>query len=259
MQHDVETRICPVLRYRQAPTAIDWLVRAFGFSVHERHNAPNGDVMHAELRYGAGAIGLSTAGAVDPANPWTTVRHGLYVVTHAVDQVVKTAAAGGALIVQPPNDTSYGAREASMRDPGGHLWSVGTYPMGIAGAEPTLFVGLHYADGPQALSFLERALGFHRGLTVATRPGVIDHAELSLGHHWVMVSSLPTSSGHWHGQAQCTHVWVDDVDDHHARAASVGATIIEPPHDTPYRARTYYAADGEGFVWSFGTYRPTRA
>lgn len=259
MQHELDVRICPVFRYQDAPRAIEWLGRAFGFTVHELHKMPNGDVAHAELRYGAGAIAISSAGAADAANPWTMVRQGLYVVVPDVDAVFSRAQAAHAVIAQPPRDTDYGAREGSLRDSGGHLWSFGTYPAGVAGAEPTLFVDLHYEDGPRAITFLESAFGFTPGLKVEGPGGVIEHAELWLGHQPIMLSSTPLRAGHWNGHVQCACVWVEDVDDHHARAVSAGATILAAPHVTSYGAVAYYATDCERFVWGFSTYRPTRA
>jgi uncharacterized glyoxalase superfamily protein PhnB len=52
---------------------------------------------------------------------------GLYVYVEDVDAHHARAAAAGADIVRPLNDTSYGAREYSLRDPEGNLWSFGTY------------------------------------------------------------------------------------------------------------------------------------
>ena len=52
-------RIFPALRYRDPAAMIDWLVRAFGFTLHARHG--EGDrVEHAELAYGSAMIMLGT-------------------------------------------------------------------------------------------------------------------------------------------------------------------------------------------------------
>ena len=45
-----DARISPVFRYADAPAAIDWLVRAYGFIRHEIHHTPEGGIAHAELR-----------------------------------------------------------------------------------------------------------------------------------------------------------------------------------------------------------------
>ena len=44
------------------------------------------------------------------------------------------------------------------------------------------------------------------------------------------------------------HVYVDDVDAHHERAAAEGATIHLPPEDTPYGDRRYDTEDAEAPV-----------
>ena len=58
--------VMPGMRYHDAPAAIDWLCRAFGF---EKHLVVPGDeegvIAHAQLRYGNGMIMLGTAGRHD--------------------------------------------------------------------------------------------------------------------------------------------------------------------------------------------------
>lgn len=122
-----ETKIFPALKYDDAPGAIDWLDRAFGFSKHMVVPNDSGGIAHAELRIGGALIMLGSMGQPDPANLWTTERQGLYVQITDIDEHYARAKAAGAEIVRPLADTPYGAREYSVRDPGGHLWSFGTY------------------------------------------------------------------------------------------------------------------------------------
>jgi uncharacterized glyoxalase superfamily protein PhnB len=42
------------LTYEDARGAIDWLEEAFGFERVSVHEGPNGEVVHAELRFGDG-------------------------------------------------------------------------------------------------------------------------------------------------------------------------------------------------------------
>src|SRR5262245_40444241 len=102
------TRLYPVARYADARAAIGFFERAFGFTVRGVHDAPDGSVAHAELTYGAGTIGISSAGPVDPANVWTTVREGVYACIPDPDAHYAAARAAGARIEQPPRDTGYG-------------------------------------------------------------------------------------------------------------------------------------------------------
>jgi uncharacterized glyoxalase superfamily protein PhnB len=244
-----------VLRYRDADAAIQWLTRAFGCTTQELHRAPSGEVVHAEARFGANGVGISTAGAVIADNPWTAVRLGLYVCLQEVDALFERARLAGAAVAAPLNDTSYGARDGSLRDPGGHLWSVGTYPMGSADGAPSLFTALHYVDGPAAVAFLCNAFGFTPG-TIIEEAGVVHHGELRLGRDVLMISSSEKACGFWGHDSQCACVCVPDPDAHHEKAAAAGAQVLQPPHDTAYGARGYYVQDPEGFVWGFSNYRP---
>ncbi|QRG08837.1 VOC family protein [Xanthobacter dioxanivorans] len=118
--------IFPALRYADGHAAIAWLERAFGFAPQAVHDGPDGALAHAELTSGDGLVMLGS-GSADPANPWSTTPMGLYVRVDDIDAHYARAQAAGAEIVRPLAQTSYGAREYSARDPGGHLWSFGTY------------------------------------------------------------------------------------------------------------------------------------
>src|SRR5437867_12771790 len=52
--------IVPALRYRNAPAAIDWLCRAFGFSRHLVVPGEEGTIAHAQLTYFNGMIMLGS-------------------------------------------------------------------------------------------------------------------------------------------------------------------------------------------------------
>ena len=53
--------IFPCLRYEDAPAAIEWLVRAFGFEKHLVVPNPDGTIAHAELKLGPGVVMLGSA------------------------------------------------------------------------------------------------------------------------------------------------------------------------------------------------------
>src|SRR5271165_4440120 len=58
----IETRstIMPAMRYRNAPAAIDWLCKVFGFARHAVYANPDGTIAHAELSLGGGMIMLGS-------------------------------------------------------------------------------------------------------------------------------------------------------------------------------------------------------
>jgi uncharacterized glyoxalase superfamily protein PhnB len=121
------SRIYPVLRYRDAPAAIDWLEQAFGFERHEVHTSEDGSIVHAELFYGDDdVLGLSSENAESPFGPHAG-KGWVYVVVDDPDSHHARAKAAGAEIVMELADQDYGSRDYSARDPEGNLWSFGTY------------------------------------------------------------------------------------------------------------------------------------
>ncbi len=125
---DAAPNVFPVLRYRDAPTAIRWLGAAFGFEPRLVVPGPNGSVRHAELGFGPGAVLLGSASGDDPP----AVGAGIYVAVDDVDAHYERAVDAGATIERAIETTDYGAREYTARDPEGHVWSFGTYRPGTA-------------------------------------------------------------------------------------------------------------------------------
>lgn len=131
MSETTHPSIFPTLRYKDASTALEWLVRVFGFEEKAVYHGKDGAIQHAELRLGTGMIMFGQHGdagwmggkAPDPlASP-----QGIYVVVDDPDAHHDRAAAGGAQIVRELTDQDYGSREYSARDLEGNLWSFGTY------------------------------------------------------------------------------------------------------------------------------------
>jgi len=133
MRHE----IIPNLRYVDAPGAIDFLCRAFGFERRAVY-AQAGDpafVQHAQLVWRDRMVMLATAQdseharavrmktAAEAGGP--TV--GLYLIVEDVDAHAERARAAGAEIVLAPRDQPYGGRGYSARDPEGNVWSFGSY------------------------------------------------------------------------------------------------------------------------------------
>lgn len=122
------------MRYRDAPAAIEWLVKAFGFEKHLVVPKPDGTIAHAQLSFGNGMIMLATA--IDsefgrlmklPDQIGGAETQTSYVIVKDADAHYARAKAAGAKIVLDIKDQDYGGRGYSCRDPEGHLWSFGTY------------------------------------------------------------------------------------------------------------------------------------
>ena len=122
----------PFLSYEDAPAALDWLAKAFGFERSEVHERENGTGAHAEMRFADGMIMLGSAGPNDlgmkTPRELGAVNQGVYVIVdNGIDEHYERALAAGAEVVRPLHDTDYGSRDYIVRDPEGNLWSFGTY------------------------------------------------------------------------------------------------------------------------------------
>ncbi len=189
MTQTLQSRIHPALRYKDAHRAVDWLARAFGFEKRAVHEGPDGSIAHAEMTFGSSVVGFSSIAAVDPDNPWTMVRQGIYVALNDVDAHHERAVAAGAEIVRALRDESYGSRDYSARDHEGHLWDFGTYRMIQDDNEQAFSVGLQYKDAAIALDWLERAFGFRKTFEVRGDDGAIFHAEMRCGADALMIDA----------------------------------------------------------------------
>ena len=117
--------IIPALRYDDAKAAIDFLDRAFGFHRKAVHENEDGTIAHAELTSGRGMVMIGSTGAGD--KQFDTAHTSIYVIVDDPDALHDRAKAAGAEITRELQDTDYGSREFSARDPEGNVWSFGTY------------------------------------------------------------------------------------------------------------------------------------
>jgi uncharacterized glyoxalase superfamily protein PhnB len=133
----VKPAIIPCLRYADAPAAIDFLCRAFGFeryAVYADDKDP-GIVHHAQLTDRGTMIMLASLDDsewAEKAGLRTVAEAGgntqtVYVVIDDVDGHAARARAAGAEIVSEPEDQDYGGRVYSARDPECYVWSFGSY------------------------------------------------------------------------------------------------------------------------------------
>jgi len=110
---------------------VAFLTDAFGAREKAVYRGEDGAIQHAELALGNGLVMLGQyaeagwLGGESPRPLAGTVS--IYVVIDDPDAHHATAAAAGATIVRPLQDTDYGSREYSARDIEGNLWSFGTY------------------------------------------------------------------------------------------------------------------------------------
>ncbi len=126
--------LIPCLRYRDVPTALEWLCRVFDFEQQRVVEDSQVGVIHAQLSFGTGMLML---GPVADSEYGRQVRQpdevggistqSIYVVVNSADALYTKAKAAGAEIVIELKDEDYGGRGFCCRDLEGHLWNFGTY------------------------------------------------------------------------------------------------------------------------------------
>jgi uncharacterized glyoxalase superfamily protein PhnB len=132
-----KSSVIPSLRYRDAPAAIEWLCRNFGFEQQLVVPDDKGGVAHAQLRLGGGMIMLGSVDTNSDTDFGKTIRQpdevgGFetqcpYLVVEDADQVWRNVKANGGQITMEIKDEDYGGRGFGCRDIEGRQWYVGTY------------------------------------------------------------------------------------------------------------------------------------
>ena len=128
------SQIIPTMRYKDAPKAIDWLCKAFGFERHLVVPGENGTIGHAQLSFGNAMIMLGSENDSDYGK-WLSTPEDIkglntqapYVIVEQIDEHYKKAVQEGAEIIVDIKDEEYGGRAYTCRDPEGHIWNFGSY------------------------------------------------------------------------------------------------------------------------------------
>src|ERR1700733_3531739 len=108
-----------------------------------------------------------------------------------------------------------------------------------------------YEDLGAAIEWLSRAFGFVEEFRYGEP---VSGAQVHLGNAWIMLSTSregrrsPAELGF---ATQSLTIFLEQVEDHYARAKNEGARILEEPHETEYGEFQYAAEDLEGHRWLF--------
>jgi uncharacterized glyoxalase superfamily protein PhnB len=128
----------------------------------------------------------------------------------------------------------------------------------------TFYPAMRYADARAAIAWLVNTFGFEENVCYPADDGSIAHAQLRFHDGMIMLGSArddgypikpPAERGGLTGSVYVA-VPAAEIDAHYARTKAAGARIHMEIHDTDYGSRDYAAFDPEGYLWSFGTYRP---
>ncbi|HZZ95071.1 MAG TPA: VOC family protein [Usitatibacter sp.] len=122
--------VTPHLVCDGAAEAIEFYKKAFGAIEVTRMPAPDGKIMHAQIRIGDSALMLAEempgCASLGPRTlKGTPVTLHLYV--NDCDAFVARAEKAGAKVVMPVADQFWGDRYGLVQDPWGHQWSVATH------------------------------------------------------------------------------------------------------------------------------------
>lgn len=124
--------------YRDAPAALRWLERAFGFETLYEVPDGEGGIMHSEVKFGAVAFMVFSdagAGYDRPARKGDSVGQGMYVSVEqdaTVDTIHASAAEAGATVIWAPEATEWGSYRCRVLDLEGYEWTFGTLHPGQA-------------------------------------------------------------------------------------------------------------------------------
>ena len=124
------TTLIPHLRCRNASDAVSFYEKAFGAQTSGLIKAPNGMVMHAELKVKEATLYLAddmmphdgVENSLQVAGPRVT----LYLRVDDCDSLFQQAVAAGCKVHMPLQNLFWGDRLGVLADPFGHNWEIAT-------------------------------------------------------------------------------------------------------------------------------------
>ena len=131
---NTKSSVIPALRYRDAPAAVEWLCKAFGFKKHLVVPGEPGTIAHAQLSFGNGMIMLGSIRDNEfgklirqPDEIAGAETQAPYLIVEEADAHYARAKAAGAEIINEIKDQDHGGRLYTCRDLEGHIWNFGSY------------------------------------------------------------------------------------------------------------------------------------
>jgi PhnB protein len=123
--------ITPYLAISDAAKAIAFYQQAFGAVEVFRLEAPDGRVVHAELKIGDSSLMLGDPcdreGGLTASQKLAGAGVGLHLYVEDCDKVYAQALTAAATQLQAVTDQFYGDRSGSLKDPFGNIWFVATH------------------------------------------------------------------------------------------------------------------------------------
>jgi PhnB protein len=145
----------PSLVVRDAAKAIDFYKKVFGAEERMQMPAPDGKIIHAEIKIGDSIIFLSdeipNMGGKSPQSVGAYTG-GIYLYVPNVDEIHQRAVGAGAKSAGPVSDMFWGDRVGHFVDPFGHAWSVSTHVADLTEQEMEKGAQAFYAQMEQKKS-----------------------------------------------------------------------------------------------------------
>jgi uncharacterized glyoxalase superfamily protein PhnB len=243
--------ITPYLIVNEAAELIDFVKRVFGAEEQFRTIGSAGGI-HCEVRVGDSMVMIGGGGA------WrgTPAPSALHVYVRDVDATYQRAIDAGATSLRAPANQEYGDRDASVRDPYGNHWYIGTHtqagpenyiPQGFHGVN----VYLHPTSGEAAIGFLKKAFGADELERAQSPDGVIHHAKLRIGSS---VLEIGEARAEFQPMPTTFYLYVEDCDALYHQAVAAGAASLSAPADQPYGDRNAGVQDPFGNTWYLSTH-----
>ena len=136
----------PAVIYKDPRAAVVWLEMVFSFKPAMLITDQDGNLVHAEMRFGDGTIMLGSEWSDFVASPASTAGKNTQMVhvhlNDSIDEHYERAKAGGATILQGPEDQFWGDRTYRARDLEGHVWTFGQTVRRISREEAEQATGL---------------------------------------------------------------------------------------------------------------------
>jgi uncharacterized glyoxalase superfamily protein PhnB len=115
--------------YQDDRAALRWLENAFGFETSMVVTDDKDEIVHAEMRFGNGAVMIAhqwSAQTKSPKSAGGANTQQIHVeLDDDIDGHCERARKAGATIIQEPSDQFYGSRTYRCLDPEGHVWTFG--------------------------------------------------------------------------------------------------------------------------------------
>ncbi len=130
--------LTPGLIVQGAARAIEFYRKAFGAEERMRMPAPDGRIMHSELKIGDSIIFVNDEMPDMQCLSPKTLKGSpisLYIYVENVDAAFKRAVEAGATVTMPLADMFWGDRFGKLVDPFGHQWGLATHKEDVAPAE----------------------------------------------------------------------------------------------------------------------------